>query len=118
MDRQIGQNLRRLRKTAGLSQTQLGEAIGVRFQQIQKYEAGANRITAARLKDIADALNVSVLALYGAVGERDLAKPVLLPPPDMSFEEAQAYLTALAELSEKHRANIVDIVAALHHPRA
>jgi transcriptional regulator with XRE-family HTH domain len=44
----------------GMTQQQLGEAVGIKFQQIQKYETGMNRVSASRLWDIADALDVSV----------------------------------------------------------
>ena len=43
-----------------MTQQQLGEAVGIKFQQIQKYETGMNRVSASRLWDIADALDVSV----------------------------------------------------------
>lgn len=48
----VGQRLRSFRQEAWLTQTQLGEAIGVSFQQIQKYEKGTNRISSSRLWDI------------------------------------------------------------------
>lgn len=44
----------------GITQQQLGEAVGIKFQQIQKYETGMNRVSASRLWDIAEALDVSV----------------------------------------------------------
>lgn len=44
----------------GMTQQQLGEAVGIKFQQIQKYETGMNRVSASRLWDIADALDVPV----------------------------------------------------------
>lgn len=47
-----------------LSQTELGERIGLTFQQIQKYEKGANRVDAARLTQLADALSVSISSLF------------------------------------------------------
>ena len=53
--------LRRVRK---ISQVELGAAVGVTFQQIQKYEKGANRIGAGRLKRIADVLGVSILHFF------------------------------------------------------
>jgi transcriptional regulator with XRE-family HTH domain len=54
----LGRRLRNRRRLMGLTQGQLAELVGVRFQQIQKYEAGANRISAARLWRLAQALNV------------------------------------------------------------
>jgi transcriptional regulator with XRE-family HTH domain len=48
------------RKLLGLNQTELGEALGVTFQQLQKYEKGTNRISASRLFDLSHVLNVPV----------------------------------------------------------
>lgn len=60
IDRHVGQRIRARRKERGLSQNRLAEAIGVTFQQVQKYERGANRVVASRLYDLAAALNVPV----------------------------------------------------------
>jgi transcriptional regulator with XRE-family HTH domain len=60
----VGQNIRLLRLRRGLSQTELGRRIGLTFQQIQKYEKGANRVGAARLAQLADALGVSLTSLF------------------------------------------------------
>jgi transcriptional regulator with XRE-family HTH domain len=54
-----GQQLRFFRKLRGLSQTQLADGIGVRFQQVQKYEIAANRISVSRLHDICDFLEIT-----------------------------------------------------------
>ncbi|TMJ03329.1 MAG: helix-turn-helix transcriptional regulator [Alphaproteobacteria bacterium] len=66
----IGQKLRALRLDRGLSQNDLGSLIGVTFQQLQKYEKGANRISAARLARIAAVLHVPVTAFYDAAARR------------------------------------------------
>src|SRR5687768_17039814 len=58
IDVYLGKQLRRRRRMLGLTQQQLAGAVGVRFQQIQKYECGANRISAARLWQLAEALEV------------------------------------------------------------
>jgi transcriptional regulator with XRE-family HTH domain len=60
----VGQNMRIGRLQVGLSQTELGARVGVTFQQIQKYEKGANRIGASRLQQIADALRVPIPTLF------------------------------------------------------
>jgi transcriptional regulator with XRE-family HTH domain len=54
------QALRMRRKMLGMSQEKLGEAFGISFQQVQKYEKGANRISASRLQRAADVLGVAV----------------------------------------------------------
>ncbi len=63
-DVEIGRRLRSRRIAAKLSQEQISKAIGVSFQQIQKYEKGLNRIPAARLERLADALGCSVLDFF------------------------------------------------------
>jgi transcriptional regulator with XRE-family HTH domain len=60
VDVHVGKRIRHRRWMVGMTQQQLGEAVGIKFQQIQKYETGMNRVSASRLWDIADALDVSV----------------------------------------------------------
>ena len=60
----VGQNIRICRLQQNFSQTELGRRIGVTFQQVQKYEKGANRVGASRLSQIADVLGVPLLALF------------------------------------------------------
>ena len=60
IDKYVGGRIRGRRMGIRISQTKLGEAIGVTFQQIQKYESGANRVGASNLAKIAKALNVDV----------------------------------------------------------
>ena len=64
-DRAVGARLHALRKTRGLTQTALAEVLGVSFQQVQKYERGANRIGAGRIRTLAALLEVPVGAFYG-----------------------------------------------------
>ena len=68
----------RLRLERGLSQSGLAEGIGLTFQQVQKYEKGANRVSAGRLQQISNILNVPVTFFYGGMGTRtkkDAAPP-------------------------------------------
>jgi transcriptional regulator with XRE-family HTH domain len=60
VDRHVGSRVRMRRMLAGLSQEKLGTALGITFQQIQKYEKGTNRIGASRLQQISRALGVPV----------------------------------------------------------
>jgi transcriptional regulator with XRE-family HTH domain len=64
VDTYIGARIREQRPAVGLSQAALGEKLGVSFQQIQKYESGKNRVTAARLFEICEALNVSLASMF------------------------------------------------------
>jgi len=69
IDVHLGRRLRRRRRLLGLTQQQLAVQVGVRFQQIQKYECGANRLGAARLWEIAEALQTPVSYFYDGLGE-------------------------------------------------
>lgn len=60
IDQHVGEAIRRRRILLGLTQEQLAEALQISYQQIQKYETGANRISAGRLFQIAECLNTSV----------------------------------------------------------
>ena len=60
VNRIVGQNIKYLRKLHYLNQTKVGDAIGVTFQQIQKYEKGMNGLSALRLKQLADKFKVSL----------------------------------------------------------
>ena len=63
-DAAVGLRIARLRQGASLSQSDLGRAIGVSFQQVQKYEKGRNRVGAGRLRDIAQCLGVPVAVFF------------------------------------------------------
>jgi transcriptional regulator with XRE-family HTH domain len=65
----VGRRIRARRRQMSLTQRDLAESVGVRFQQIQKYECGANRITADRLWSISQALAVPVGELFPQSGE-------------------------------------------------
>lgn len=64
IEKQIGKKIREIRKKQGISQMALAEKLGLSFQQIQKYEKGISKISVSRLFQIADALNVSILAFF------------------------------------------------------
>lgn len=79
--KQIGARLREARQRQKMSQSALGEHLGITFQQVQKYETGTNRISAAKLAEAAKLLNVSVTYLmFGS--EQDGGDTVGLDDPD------------------------------------
>jgi len=65
-DRSLGIMIRTRRKEIGISQSELGDRLGVSFQQIQKYEKGVNRVSVARLSEIATALDCDISLFTGA----------------------------------------------------
>jgi transcriptional regulator with XRE-family HTH domain len=76
-DTEVGRRVRTQRLTKGMSQTELGNKIGVTFQQVQKYENGVNRIGAGRLSRIAEVLEVPVTYFFP-----DDSAAVSAPVPD------------------------------------
>ena len=78
IDSAVGLRLRTLRKSRGMSQEQLGRALGITFQQIQKYERGTNRISASMLVKSARALSVAPTALLPDEGDPTPRSPAVL----------------------------------------
>ena len=78
----VGSRVRMRRNMLGLSQEKLGEAIGLTFQQVQKYERGANRIGASRLMELSRVLGVPVSFFF------DETDPVHAPAIPTGFEES------------------------------
>jgi transcriptional regulator with XRE-family HTH domain len=64
VDQHVGGRLRQRRTLLGLSQEKLGEAVGLTFQQIQKYEKGANRIGASRLYQFSEVLDIDIAYFF------------------------------------------------------
>jgi transcriptional regulator with XRE-family HTH domain len=84
IDVHVGSRVRLRRNMLGLSQERLGEAIGLTFQQVQKYERGANRIGASRLHDLSRVLDVPVSFFF------DDMDPVRAPAIPAGFAEPPA----------------------------
>lgn len=64
VDKHIGERVRLARLTAKISQAELGDKLGVSFQQVQKYEKGTNRVSAARIEQITHVLSVPMAYFY------------------------------------------------------
>jgi transcriptional regulator with XRE-family HTH domain len=118
VDKYVGSRVRMRRIMLGMSQEKLGEALGLTFQQVQKYEKGTNRIGASRLQQISDILQVPVSFLFegGPAGPNS--------PTGMSEASSPAYVSDFLATSEglaltraftritdaKLRRSIVDLV--------
>jgi len=68
IDRHVGLRIRLRRKELGISQEKLAESIGLTFQQVQKYERAANRVSASKLWEVARALNTNIAYFYDGLG--------------------------------------------------
>lgn len=69
VDIHVGKKIRQRRWLIGMTQQKLAETVGIKFQQIQKYETGANRVSASRLFDIASALGLPVASFFDGIEE-------------------------------------------------
>src|SRR5260370_258287 len=83
IDAHVGTRIRECRTMAGLSQRQIAEVIGISFRQVHKYERGLNRVSAGRLYEIADVLDVPIVYFYDGLGDEALhpaapSRPMLL----------------------------------------
>jgi transcriptional regulator with XRE-family HTH domain len=97
-DIEIGRKIRALRLERGLSQSGLADGIGLTFQQVQKYEKGANRVSAGRLQQIADLLNVPVTFFFGGMGARAKKSDAL--PSGIAFLQTKGALRLMRAYTE------------------
>ena len=79
IDRHVGLRIRMRRKELAISQERLAEAIGLTFQQVQKYERAANRVSASKLWEVARALNTSISYFYEGLGKPEESTTFNLP---------------------------------------
>jgi len=119
IDLTVGARIRLFRKMRGLSQQSLADAVGVTFQQVQKYERGANRVSASMLARIAQTLNAPVAELFG---ETDDAGDAVSAVDEVAVLLAQPgaieLLRAYADLPRgPPRAALVEFVRTLSRGR-
>lgn len=117
VDKHVGSRVRMRRLMLHVSQTRLGDALGITFQQIQKYEKGTNRISASRLQQIADVLKVPVSFFFDGASENDANNSAEWPEYATSFlatREGLALARAFNRIRRpKLRRSIADIVLQL-----
>ncbi|MCU0730557.1 MAG: helix-turn-helix transcriptional regulator [Hyphomonas sp.] len=117
-DLHVGKRLRRRRRLLGMTQQELASQVGVRFQQIQKYECGANRITASRLYDLSRAMNVTVQYFFDGMAT---ANPMPNAANDaeqmegdiLSQKETLELVRAYYRLGERPRKRLLELAKAL-----
>jgi transcriptional regulator with XRE-family HTH domain len=112
IDREVGQRVRERRVALGLTQGALAEALGVTFQQVQKYERGANRISASRLYRLAQFLNVPPTHFFG--NEANGASPPDVVSELLASTDGTRLLAAFKSISDfKVRRRIAALVEEL-----
>lgn len=119
IDLHVGKRLRRRRRLLGLTQQNLASEVGIRFQQIQKYECGANRVSAARLFELSEALRVPVQYFYEGLSEFEDAgnddDVQALPPGILSKKETMDLVRAYYQMEEGPRKHLLDLAKSLTH---
>ena len=124
IDLHLGKRLRRRRRLLGLTQQQVAEGVGIRFQQIQKYECGANRISAARLWQLAQVLDVPVNYFYDGLTETPMRRERDGMGESRSLDtrqadpaagkETQDLIRAYQNLGERPRRRLLDLARSLN----
>ena len=114
IDLHLGRRLRRRRRLLGLTQQQLANQVGIRFQQIQKYECGANRISAARLWQLAEALESPVSYFYDGLEDATSGDRGQGGGEMFSRKETMDLIQAYYQLDEKPRRRLLDLAKSLH----
>jgi transcriptional regulator with XRE-family HTH domain len=117
VDRYVGSRVRMRRIMLGMSQEKLGEALGLTFQQVQKYEKGTNRVGASRIQQISEILHIPISFLFeggptGATGEgfSEGASPAYISD-FLATSEGLALTRAFTRINDpKLRRSIVDLV--------
>lgn len=119
VDVHVGARLRQRRTLLGMSQEKLAQAFGVSFQQVQKYERGANRISASRLHLLTRILDVPITYFFeglpAAVQERNAPAPAAGEAPDrMASRETLELVRAYYRIDDAAiRKRLVDLARAL-----
>ncbi|MDQ4134784.1 MAG: helix-turn-helix domain-containing protein [Pseudomonadota bacterium] len=114
IDKHVGSRVRMRRMAIGMSQEKLGEALGITFQQVQKYEKGSNRIGASRLHHIASVLGVDVEFFFQGVPAPESEGGTRVSMAEfLALPESDRLVQIFARLPDDARRKIVDLVELL-----
>jgi len=119
VDVHVGKRIRHRRWLVGMTQQQLAEQVGIKFQQIQKYETGANRVSASRLWDIADALEVPVSFFFEGIDaeQETLEEPATaaaaMPADILGDKEALDLVRSYYAIPENQRRRLFELARVL-----
>ncbi|ALG89620.1 MAG: XRE family transcriptional regulator [Confluentimicrobium sp.] len=115
VDVHVGKRIRHRRWMVGMTQQQLAERVGIKFQQIQKYETGMNRVSASRLWDIADALEVPVSFFFEGLGQKhaDDIEAGTAPADILSDKEALELVRSYYAIPENQRRRLFELARVL-----
>lgn len=112
VDAHVGKRIRHRRWMIGMTQQQLADKVGIKFQQIQKYETGMNRVSASRLWDIADALSVPIGFFFEGLGVAQPVHPVV-EGDILADKEALELIRSYYAIPEQQRRRLFDLARVL-----
>ena len=117
VDVHVGRRVKQLRWLKGMTQQQLAKEVGVKFQQVQKYETGANRVSASRLWQLCEALQVPVGFFFEDLAEEEGGKAAAgFREPDHLYErESLELVRVYYGLDAGLRRCILDLLKAIPH---
>ena len=113
VDAHVGKKIRQRRWLVGMTQQQLAEQVGIKFQQIQKYETGANRVSASRLWDIADALQVPISFFFEGLSGREEEEGEPLQGNLLNDKEAMDLVRSYYAIPENQRRRLFELARVL-----
>jgi len=114
VDIHVGKRVRHRRWLVGMTQQQLAEKVGIKFQQIQKYETGANRVSASRLWDISEAMDVPVNFFFEGLAETQTDGSEMGVPADLlGDKEALDLIRSYYAIPENQRRRLFDLARVL-----
>src|SRR5579872_2085667 len=111
-DIELGKRIRLRRVEQKISQAELGEQLGVSFQQVQKYEKGVNRVGAARLQQIATALDVPVTFFYDGDSKAREVESLLFLDSAFSLRLLRAYSKIKDQTVQRQLVSLMESIAA------
>lgn len=114
VDVHVGKRVRHRRWMVGMTQQQLAERVGIKFQQIQKYETGMNRVSASRLWDISEALSVPIDFFFeGLESGVNAADNKTLPGDILADKEALELVRSYYAIPENQRRRLFELARVL-----
>ena len=115
VDAHVGKRIRHRRWMVGMTQQQLAGKVGIKFQQIQKYETGMNRVSASRLWEISESLEVPVSFFFDGIapGVSEQSPRTTVPGDIMANKEALELVRSYYSIPENQRRRLFELARVL-----
>lgn len=116
VDVHVGKRIRQRRWLIGMTQQKLADLVGIKFQQIQKYETGANRVSASRLFDIGESMGVSAAFFFeGLTQNGPQIEPMCgdMPPDMLGDKEVMDLVRNYYAIPESQRRRLFELARVL-----